>query len=332
MAPNQGPEKIMALSRGFMESRILLTGAELNLFSHLASQALTAEELAEKTGFFLRPLTVVLDALAALELLSKTGERYQTPSHLVKWLSDDSPQSALPMIRHANGLWNRWSNLTKIVKETGGVNRLPAVFDDQEETRAFIGAMHAVGIHLADEVVREIAPGQAKRLLDIGGASGTYTIAFLQACPQMRATLFDFPEIVEMARARLTRAGLLDRVTLVGGNFYEDNLPNGHDLALLSAIIHQNSLAQNLELFRKAFQALEPGGRIVIRDHVMNPDRTRPRSGALFAVNMLVGTPGGGTYTYQEIKEGLEQAGFVKVNLIQEKEPMRGLLEAFRPQ
>jgi predicted O-methyltransferase YrrM len=111
-----------------------------------------------------------------------------------------------------------------------------------------------------------------------------------------------------MARERLSAAGVLDRVTLVAGDFYQDALPPGHDLAFLSAIIHQNSPQQNVDLFRKVLASLDPGGRIVVRDYVLSPDRTTPRSGAIFAVNMLSAGREGNCYTYSEIKEGLEQA------------------------
>jgi ubiquinone/menaquinone biosynthesis C-methylase UbiE len=168
-------------------------------------------------------------------------------------------------------------------------------------------------------------------LLDVGGASGTYTIAFLQAVPGMHATLFDRPEVVEIARERLSRANLLDHVHLVSGDFYQDEFPSGHDLAFVSAIIHQNSLRQNADLFGKIFRCLNPGGRIVIRDYVMESDRVRPKDGAVFAVNMLLGTPGGSTYTYDEIKAGLLEAGFDEIHLIKKGEHMDALIEAFKP-
>jgi hypothetical protein len=98
-----------------------------------------------------------------------------------------------------------------------------------------------------------------------------------------------------------------------------------------STIIHQNSPEQNEALYRKCFDALEAGGRIVIRDHVLSPDRTRPPSGALFAINMLVATPGGGCYTFEEIRVGLEAAGLERVRQLREDEQMDGLVEAFRP-
>jgi ubiquinone/menaquinone biosynthesis C-methylase UbiE len=322
-------QEILALSRNFMECRVLLTGAELNIFKLLAAPA-SSRDVAQDQGWHQRPLTVLLDALTAMGLLIKTGSLYHTDPGLLPYLRPDSPQSVLPMIRHAATIWNNWSNLTRIVTETGGVERQPARFEDLEGRKAFIGAMHAVGRQIAPKIVKAI-PGPARRLLDVGGGSGTYTIAFLEAYPDISATLFDLPEVVEMARDRIKETGLMDRVTLVAGDFYKDPFPPGHDLAMVSAIIHMNSEKQNVALYKKIFDALVSGGRIVIRDHVMNPEKTAPKSGALFAVNMLVGTPGGGTYTYEEIETGLIGAGFENVQLLQEAERMMGLVQAYKP-
>jgi ubiquinone/menaquinone biosynthesis C-methylase UbiE len=182
----------------------------------------------------------------------------------------------------------------------------------------------------APKIVAAINPGQARRLLDVGGGSGSYTLAMLSAVPEMRATLFDLPPVIEMARDRVQAAGMLDRVELVAGDFYKDELPPGHDLALLSAIIHQSSYEQNEVLYAKIYRALNSGGRIVVRDHVMSADRTRPLEGALFAVNMLAGTEGGTTYTFDEIKEALTAAGFTRINLTQTR-GMFSLVEGFKP-
>ena len=287
-------------------------------------------DLAEKQGWHERPLTVFLDALAAMGLLIKKDGKYQTDPGLFLLLDSNSPQSVLPMVKHAASIWTKWSNLTRIVTETGSADKTPDKFDSEDQ-KAFIGAMHVVGRQHAPAIVQAVQPGPARRLLDVGGASGTYTIAFLEASTQMSATIFDLPEVVDMGRSRIAESGLKDRVDFVSGNFYTDPLPSGYDLALLSAIIHQNSPEQNLALYKKIWTALMPGGRLVIRDHVMAKDKTAPKSGAMFAINMLVGTPGGGTYTYEEIKAGLVGAGFEKIRLIQEKDHMMGLIDAYRP-
>jgi predicted O-methyltransferase YrrM len=313
-----------------MECRVLLTGSELNIFTYLSEPA-SSGYLAEKQGWHERPLTVVLDALTSMGLLLKKEGFYRTDPALLPFLRSDSPQTVLPMIRHAATIWKNWSNLTRIVTETGGVESTAGSFENPEDEKAFIDAMHVVARAHAPKIVQAINPGSARRLIDVGGASGTYTIAFLEACPEMSATLFDLPNVVDMSGERIREAGLMDRVTIVAGNFYTEPLPPGHDLALVSAIIHMNSPEQNVDLYKKIFDALVPGGRIVIRDHVMKPDKTTPKSGALFAINMLVGTPKGGTYTYEEIKIGLTAAGFENVQLIQEEDQMMGLVEASRP-
>jgi SAM-dependent methyltransferase len=117
-------------------------------------------------------------------------------------------------------------------------------------------------------------------------------------------------------------------VELVAGDFYHDELPKGCDLALLSAIIHQNSPQENLDLYRKIHQALVPGGKLLIRDHVMDPGRTFPPQGTLFAINMLVNTKGGDTYTFEEIEDALETVGFERVEMLRKGERMDCLVEA----
>jgi ubiquinone/menaquinone biosynthesis C-methylase UbiE len=325
------PESILKAAQSFMECRILLTAAELDLFTLLKAAPMSAEEIAEKTGKDLRSLTMEMDALVAMDYLVKKESSYCCDEAAGRLLASDSPVSVLPMIRHMASLWPRWSRLTDIILNVEGARDEFEFTRDPSELRAFIGAMHVVSGPLAKKTVAAADAGTAKRLLDVGGGSGSYTIAFLKAVPGMRATLFDLPEVIEMARERLQEEGLLESTTLVPGNFQNQELPAGNDLALISAIIHSNSPEQNLALYAKVFRALNPGGRILIRDHVMEPDRAHPRSGAIFAINMLVGTEGGGTYTYEEISKDLKVAGFEKVRLIQQGEQMDALVEAFKP-
>ncbi len=124
----------------------------------------------------------------------------------------------------------------------------------------------------------------------------------------------------------------MDRVELIPGDFYSDDLPEGCDLALLSAIIHQNSPQQNLELYRKVYRSLSPGGMLLIRDHIMGEDRTRPPEGALFAINMLVNTRGGDTYTFQDVAQGLKEAGFTDVRRLRSGQRMDCVVSAVKPE
>jgi predicted O-methyltransferase YrrM len=326
MAKELAAEDILQMAQGFMECKILHTAAELNLFTILAMNPMTVEEVAGKISGDSRALAMLLDALAAMGLLSKSGDKYLCESTLAPLLSEKSPRTILPMVRHMASLWRRWSRLTDIVKNSADAREEFEFKRNAEELRSFIGAMHSIGAPMAKRIAAAAAPGASRALLDVGGGSGTYTIAFLREAPEMRATLFDLPEVIEMARERLQAEGFLDRTTLVSGSFYLDEFPAGHDLALLSAIIHSNSPDENLELYRKAFRALNPGGRILIRDHVMSPDRTLPRDGAIF-----VGTSGGGCYTYAEIESNLVQAGFGKIRLLRQGEHMDAVVEGFKP-
>lgn len=326
-----GLESILSLARAFMESRIFLTGAELDLFTLLTPAPLSAQDIAERKHTSPRGLTVLLDALVGMRLLTKGEGKYHCPAPVSHLLSRESPESILPMVMHMAHLWKRWNHLTRVVQGEALYEETAPPHQHADTLRAFIGAMHVVAGSLAQRVVASVGAENARALLDVGGAMGTYTLAFLQAVPEMKATLFDRPPVVEMARTFLGDAGVLNRVTLVGGDFYRDELPAGHDLALLSAIIHQNSLEQNTALFAKVFRALMPGGRIVIRDHIMAPDRTNPKDGAIFAVNMLLATPGGGTHTFDEVRRALAQAGFAGIRLLQTGEHMDGLVEAFKP-
>lgn len=318
--PRWSAENIARISRSFMECRVLLSGAEIDIFTVCAGKPLTAVQIGDRLHADLRALTVLLDALAAMDLLVKRGDTYQTEASAARLLSADSPSTILPAVQHSVNLWSTWSRLTKKIVDKPMEWSLPA----------FIKTMHLGGSFLAPQIIAQVNPGSARRLIDVGGGAGTYTIAFLKASQQMRATLFDQPQVIEMAREMITKENLTDRVTLVAGDFLKDMLPGGHDLAFVSAIIHQNSFDENVQMFKNIFAGLEPGGRIVVRDHIMSPDRTSPRSGAFFAVNMLVGTRGGGTYTEAEIAAALRDAGFSGIRIMSPDKRMDGLMEGFK--
>ncbi len=321
------PMEMLEELRSFMKIRVVLTATELGIFDMLDKEPdLKLEQVAERLSSDTRATQRLLDCLVALGYLKKIDERYfLMPSG--KYLTSNHPETILPMVLHYVHLWENWSNLTEsIIKGTNPKRRSP--FSDPRRLEAFIKAMHVIGRDLAQEIASFYHVGDKKKLLDIGGGSGTYTIAFLKRYPQLRAVIFDLPEVIPMAKRRIAYEGLSERVEFVAGDFYQDELPKGSDLALLSAIIHQNSPEENIRLYRAIYEALEEGGKILIRDHVMNEDRTYPPAGTLFALNMLVSTQAGDTYTFMEIKEHLENAGFANVKLLRSGPKMDCLVEA----
>ena len=328
---NHGPHaSLMSDITGFMKSRVILSGAELDIFTRLDGAPDTVQGLAGKTRFNRRALERLLDALAGLKFLQKEDGVYSLTEQGML-LSSHRPGSVLPMVLHMNRLWETWGDLSSMVRRgTRGKHK----HTDRMEPgtlAAFIGAMDVVGRDLSIDIVDSYDPGNCRKLLDVGGATGTYTVAFLRKYPDCRATIFDLDSVIPMARERIEREGLSARVDFAAGDFYKSDLPGGHDLVLLSAIIHQNDPRENLDLYRKAFKALTPGGKILIRDHVMEEDRTAPAPGTLFAINMLVNTRGGNTYTFREIRRELKAAGFQDVKLIRKGDRMDGLVEAVKP-
>jgi SAM-dependent methyltransferase len=317
-------------ARGFMKSRVILTGAELDFFTLIDRESSSAEEIAGEKGLDPRATARVLDCLTAYGLLRKADGRYNLTLESAPF-SSMHPETVLPMLLHMNGLWDKWSRLTGILRKEAGAPQDPGLEMEEKDRKAFIGAMHVVGRDLSREVAGSLDLSRFKRLLDVGGGSGTYTIAFLSKNPGMRGVIFDFENVVSMARERLESEGFLDRVDLVAGDFYHDELPKGCDVALLSAIIHQNSPAENEELYSKIYRALDPGGILLIRDHIMDESRTYPPAGAVFALNMLVNTRGGDTYTFREVRESLERAGFPVVRLLRTGERMDSIIEAQKP-
>jgi len=270
----------------------------------------------------------LLDALVALAVVEKRGSRYRLPDALRPVLAGDHPENVLPGIWHSMNVLRRWAELARVVRTGGPAERRASVRGADADSAAFIGAMHTGSGPIAEDLVRRIPDLHFTHLLDVGGASGSWTVAFLRAFPESAATLFDLPHAVRQARERMAREGLLDRVSFAEGDFYRDELPKGADFAWVSAIAHQHSREHNRRLFAKVFRALQRGGRIGIRDMVMDETRTRPVAGALFAINMLVGTETGGTYTFTEYAEDLQAAGFVGPTLAVASEDMNSVIVA----
>ncbi|MEW6443975.1 MAG: methyltransferase [bacterium] len=320
---------VLEIAQAFMRSRAILSASELDLFTRLGRKRAAAEETARELGLDPRGTARLMDALVALGLLEKQAGRYGTTAQGTL-LSAAHPESVLPMVLHLGRQWRLWSGLTEAVARGGSPDRQAPHFTGEDQ-KNFIGAMHVAGRALAREIAAAYDTGPFRRLLDVGGGSGSYTIAFLERNPSLQGTLFDLEEVIPLADQRLRAEGLRARVELVGGNFYEDELPRGCDLALLSAIVHQNGPDENVELYRKVLRALEPGGVLLIRDFIMDESRTVPAAGTLFALNMLVSTRRGDTYTFAEVRDTLERAGFGKVRQVRGGQLMDALVEARAP-
>jgi hypothetical protein len=328
MAKSWKVDELLEKVRGFQEACVIAAAAELDVFTALGDAPATAAELAGRVGSDPRATSVLLDALTALDLLVKGGDKYYVAADVGDLLADTSPINVLAGVRHQANCLRRWAQLACVVRTGRPAETEPSIRGRAGDREAFIGAMNNFAASTAPQIIEWLMPLRFQRLLDVGGASGTWTIAFLLAVPGATAVLFDLPEVIPLARTRLTRVGMVDRVSFVAGDFNAGELPGGADFAWLSAVAHQNSREQNRALYARIHSALAAGGVLVIRDVVMDSSRTRPPAGALFAVNMLVGTEGGGTFTFAEFEEDLTSAGFRDIRLIHQDQAMNSLIRA----
>ncbi|MDP4238688.1 MAG: methyltransferase [Bacteroidota bacterium] len=303
------PTTIREFAASFQKSRILLSGFELDIFTNLDEYGATSKQLADRLQLDEHACERLLNALVSLGFLAKQdGLFFNTPDSFT-FLSKKSPEY-LGGLMHSNHLWNTWSNLTQVVKT--GTSANPSEINERgtEWLFPFISAMHDRAKKQAPQQVAPIDLSGIHSMLDIGGGSGAYSMEFVSRKPEMEATVFDLPNVVPITREFIDREGFSGKIKTETGDYTTDELPHGFDLVFLSAIIHSNSLEVNRDLLKKCYRALNNDGKIIIQDWIMNDDRTQPTAGAIFAINMLVGTEAGDCFTRLEVSEMLADAGF----------------------
>ena len=299
---------IMDMVFAFQRSRVLLTAYELGLFTVLGDESKSSIEVAKALGTGDRATDRLMNALCAIGLLEKKRGRFSSSPLASRFLVKDSPDFMAGLM-HSVHLWDTWSTLTQAVRHGKSVVARHANERGEEWLTEFITAMHQRACQQAPGVVALLDLSGTSRVLDIGGGSGAYSMAFAQAKEEIRAMVFDLPNVIALTRDYIEKEGLSNKVETVVGDYNIDELGSGFDLVFLSAIIHSNSSEGNRELIRKGSEALNPQGQMVIQDFVMDEGRTTPALGALFALNMLVATESGDTYTESEIRMWMEEAG-----------------------
>jgi (2Fe-2S) ferredoxin/predicted O-methyltransferase YrrM len=306
------PDDLNSTLRGFQESRVLLTAVELDLFTAVGSGA-RADEVSVRTGSDPRATEMLMNALVAMGWLSKQDTIFRNTPLSARYFVAESADDARAATMHLVHLWQTWSTLTACVRAGASVFHQEMVDRGEEWTRAFIAAMHRNARARAPLVVRAVGTEGANRMLDVGGGSGAYSIAFASANENLQVDLLDVAKVIPIAQGHIESAGLAGRIRTRLGDLRADKFGEGYDLVFLSAICHMLGPDENKDLFQRCFEALAPRGRIVIQDFILEPDKTAPKLAALFALNMLVGTQAGSTYTEAEYATWLIEAGFQDV-------------------
>ena len=297
------------LAGGFQAAQVLFAAHRLGLFSALGKGERDAGELAVALGADRRGTRILCDALAALGLLVKRGDRYAAGDEVRTHLLADSPRPQGALLHHRALLYARWGRLADAVRSGARVPDDavdPRLLSDDE---AFARAMADLGRESARAVADRLDLAGVGALLDLGGGPGLYALEFARRQAGLRAVVFDRPATVAVARANVEAAGFADRVSVRAGDAFADDWGGPYDLVFTSNFLHIWGPEENRRLVARAAAALAAGGRLVVKDLFLDPGRASPPAAALFAVNMLVNTAGGDCYTVAEVQAWMAAAG-----------------------
>jgi (2Fe-2S) ferredoxin/SAM-dependent methyltransferase len=314
-ASGELPDDLLQSIRGFQESRAMLTGIELNIFAAIGDGE-TASQVATKIGTDARATEMLLNALVSMGMLAKTDGVFCVTPVTARYFAGRSSDDARAAMMHTVHLWHRWSTLTECVRSGTSVTLQETAGRGENWTESFIAAMHHNAQTRAPQVVEAVGIKGSLRMLDVGGGSGAYSIAFAQANEMLQVDLLDLPDVLPIAQRHIEEEGLGHRIKTRPGDLRTDPLGLGFDLIFISAICHMLGPDDNRDLLRRCHAALAPKGRIVVSDFILEADKTVPKQAALFALNMLVGTRDGSSYSDVEYAAWLGEAGFQNVNRI----------------
>ena len=301
------PDRLEQLVRGFMPSRCVLTALDLDIFTAVGDGS-NAEQIGTRIHANARAVQMLLNALVSLGLLSKSGDLYTNTPESARFFVQGSKDNHRDGLMHIADIWHRWSTLTEAVRSGTCV---PGNREETPEwTRNFIVAMDGIAKERAPLVVKLLGTAGVHRVLDLGGGSGVYSIAFAKASADVQCEILDIAEVVPLTTEYVRQAGVSAQVKLRIGDMLHDDFGSGYDIIMLNAICHMFSEEQNRDIFRRAGKALAPNGRLVVQDFILNPDKTGPQHAALFSLNMLVGTDAGASYNESEYTQWMKAAGF----------------------
>ena len=309
----------------YWETKILLTGVKLDVFSALEGRGRSAIETAAKIGADARALELLLNALVAIRLLSKTGEIYANTTVAATNLVKHSPHYIGHLLLLHDAEWSNWGRLEEAVK-SGHSPVTRHVFENDPALGAnVLSVLHRIGQQSGPDLAKRLSLGQARSMLDLGGGAGTNAIAFCQVYPQLSATVFDLPTTLPLTERTVKEAGLESRITLKPGDFNRDPLGGPYDVVLMSDILHYQDLPTNAALVEKVYGHLNVGGRLVIKDRFLDASGTSPAWTAAFAVHILVNTERGACYRTAEAMQWMRDGGYDSVEEVERTAVVQGM-------
>jgi SAM-dependent methyltransferase len=319
---NVKPDRVMQFAFGFGPPLLIETGVRLGIFDLLDKGPRALNEISTATKAPERGLRIVLNALVGLEFLTRDAkDRYALTEEASAFLVSGRNSFLGGLFKHiSTQLLPPWQQLTDVVR-TGK----PAKPVNQESTGApffaeFVADLYPLNYRpaqtLADTVLQPLGDRPVS-VLDLAAGSGIWSIAIAQKSPKVTVTAVDWPTVLEVTRKTAAKFGLESRFRFVAGDLQKADFGTGHQIATLGHILHSEGEQRSRQLLKKTFAALAPGATIAIAEWLVNDDRKGPPPALTFAVNMLVNTEQGDTFSFNEIKRWLEEAGFVKARTLE---------------
>jgi ubiquinone/menaquinone biosynthesis C-methylase UbiE len=305
------PERIYQFAFAYAPPLVLEAAIRHHVFDVLDNGPQTLQEVQAATGASKRGLSAVLNFLVGFDFLRKEGDKFALAPESAAFLVSTKPGFQGGLIRHTSEqLLPKWLKLNEIV----ATGRPAAAVNQQgpgsEFFQEFVNDIFPMSYHVAQELARELAFSGPTSVLDLAAGSGVWGIALAQSSPAVRVTAVDWSGVIPVTQKTVARFGLSERFSFREGDLLEADFGSYHNVATLGHIIHSEGEERSKALLKKTFAALAPGGTIAIAEFLVNADRTGPLNGLTFAINMLVNTDCGDTYSFEEISAWLVEAGF----------------------
>jgi hypothetical protein len=316
--PAVKPDAIFQIASGFMAAKHLFVANEVGLFKGLANGPRTLSELAEDTGVAAHRLRLLADAMVALGLVGRQGEEYRNEAAAHAFLAGNTATDLSPFLRFWDQLsYPMWTELVDAIRT--GRGHAPAQLSEHEQ-RLYSEGVEAIQAAPAHSLPSTYDFSAHKRLLDLGGGTGSWLLAALRQFNHLRATLFELPGAAALARQRLATDPLAPHADVVEGDFFSDALPGNHDVILIANVFHLFSPEHNRDLLRRVRGCAAAGARLLLADFWTDATHTEPAFAALMAGEFLVITGEGDVYSAQEVKEWLDETGWRVVD----RKPLAG--------
>lgn len=302
---------IFEIAFGYRPAATLFALNEIGAFTALGARALSATEVASACMTDPRATRILLDAGVAIGLVERDDGRYRNGPLAAAVLVSRGPGFLGDQLKMQADLYQMFSRLPAIARSGQPAERVAdRIGGNSQRGMNYFRGMYDAGRTFGVAIPDMVDLTGRRRLLDVGGGPGAYSVLLVERYPSLAATVLDLPPVAELARELLAETGHHDRVAVLAADYLTDDFWNGFDVLLLSNILHNETPETSRRLLEKAYRALDPGGILLINGYVTNPDKTTPKEAVLFSVNMLVQNSGTEAYSKDELRAWLAEAGF----------------------